>query len=162
MTRVDFAFNADAKVAQAARSAWRHVARGSSLFVYCDDPERLKAFDQALWTVQDTSFVAHEALQDHVAALATEIVAQGLAAGTSEIPVLLVDQANWPLVAKLVNDQHWLLNLDDDCPPEVTLFTRVLEIVGRDEQDRQLARARWRQYQALELDLHAHQLGETS
>jgi len=64
MTRVDFAFNADARVAQAARSTLKHVARGARLFVYCDDPERLNAFDQALWTVEDTGFVPHEPLTE--------------------------------------------------------------------------------------------------
>jgi len=143
MTRVDFAFNADARVAQAARSTLKHVARGARLFVYCDDPERLNAFDQALWTVEDTGFVPHEPLTDGVDA---------------DVPVYLVDQANWPLVAARAAPTDWLVNLDDDCPPETTLFNRVLEIVSQDENDRHQARTRWRQYQAMGLDLHAHQL----
>jgi len=142
MTRVDFAFNADARVAQAARSTLRHVARGARLFVYCDDPDRLKAFDLALWSTQDTTFVPHEMLHD----------------GIDDLPVYLVDQASWPLVAARATDTDWLVNLDDDCPPEATLFTRVLEIVSQEDTDRELARARWRQYQAMGADLHAHQL----
>ena len=145
ITRVDFAFNADRRVPQAARSILRHVARGSRIFVYCDDPERLKEVDQALWTIEDTAFVPHESLREGC---------------TDSLAVYLVDQANWPLVATLVNAQDWLVNLDDDCPPEPTLFARVLEVVGQDESDRQHARARWRQYQAMGLDLHAHQLGQ--
>ena len=142
MTRVDFAFNASARVAQAAHSTLRHVARGSRLFVYCDDPERMKAFDQALWSVQDISFVPHEMLHDD----------------SADLPVFLVDQASWPLVAARAKVEDWLVNLDDDCPPEATLFTRVLEIVSRDDHDREQARMRWRQYQAIGVELHAHQL----
>lgn len=145
MTRVDFAFDANDRVQQAARSILRHVARGARLFVYCDDPDRLTQIDQALWSVNDTSFVPHERLLDEQ---------------TEDLPVYLVDQAAWPLIARRVTQADWLVNLDDDCPPEPTLFSRVLEIVSRDELDRQQARQRWRQYQAMGLDLHAHQLGE--
>ncbi|MCD8504320.1 MAG: DNA polymerase III subunit chi [Burkholderiaceae bacterium] len=145
MTRVDFAFNADARVQQAARSILRHVNRGARLFVYCDDPDRMTQIDQALWSVSDTSFVPHERLLDEQ---------------TETLPIYLVDQAAWPLVATRVTEADWLVNLDDDCPPEPTLFTRVLEIVSCDEVDRELARQRWRQYQAMGLDLHAHQLSD--
>jgi DNA polymerase-3 subunit chi len=144
-TRVDFAFDADARVPQAARSALRHVARGSRLFVYCDDPERLKLIDQALWTVEDTTFVPHELLAQD---------------STEDLPIYLVSQANWPLLAPRVTELDWLVNLDDDCPPEPTLFARVLEVVSKDETERQQARLRWRQYQSMGLDLHAHQLSE--
>lgn len=143
MTRVDFAFDADHRVAQAARSILRHVARGSRLFVYCDDPDRMKQIDQALWTASDTAFVPHEPL---------------IEGSAEELPVFLVDQAAWPLVADRVNESDWLVNLDDQCPPEPTLFARVLEIVSSDQTDRQEARERWRQYQAMGLDLHAHPL----
>ena len=144
-TRVDFAFDADHRVQQAARSILRHVARGSRLFVYCDDPERTNQIDQALWTASDTSFVPHERL---------------LQEGASELPVYLVDQAAWPLVAMRAREPDWLVNLDDQCPPEPTLFTRVLEIVSSDPSDRQQARDRWRQYQAMGLELHGHQLDQ--
>jgi DNA polymerase-3 subunit chi len=143
MTRVDFAFNADARVSQAARSTLKQVARGVRLFVYCDEPERMSAFDQALWTTDDIGFVPHERLSEE---------------SSDELLVYLVDQANWPLLVARVTAHDWLVNLDDSCPPEVTLFTRVLEIVSQEASDRQGARARWRQYQAMGLDVRAHQL----
>ncbi|UOD49571.1 DNA polymerase III subunit chi [Orrella daihaiensis] len=145
VTRVDFAFDADARVLQAARSTLRHVARGARLFIYCDDPDRTAQMDQALWVVEDIAFVPHERLINEQ---------------NETVPVFLVDQAAWPLVANRVNQTDWLLNLDDQCPPEPTLFTRVLEVVTRDDADRQQARQRWRQYQAMGLDVHAHQLSE--
>lgn len=144
VTRVDFAFDADGRVQQAARSILRHVARGARLFVYCDDPARMNEIDSALWSVDDISFVPHEKLLDE---------------GSESLPVSLVNQAGWPLVANRVLPEDWLVNLDDDCPPEPTLFNRILEIVSRDDTDKQQARQRWRQYQALGADLHAHQLG---
>lgn len=143
MTRVDFAFNAESKLVQAAVSSLRHILRGSRLFAYCDEPQRLGQYDQLLWTLEDTSFVGREPLT---------------ASCTLRVPIYLVNQANWPLVAAQVTADDWLLNLDDECPPEVTLFQRVLEIVGRDDADKAAARARWRQYQLMGLDLRAHQL----
>lgn len=145
MTRVDFAFDADSRVAQAARSTLRHVARGARVYAYCDDTQRLEQFDQSLWTVDDTAFIGREWLRQE--------------GSTLDVPVYLVTQSTWPLIAPQVSSQDWLLNLDDDCPPEVTLFTRTLEIVTSDDQDKQLARQRWRQYQSLGLELHAHRLG---
>ena len=129
-TRVDFAFDADERVPQAARSILRHVARGARLFVYCDDLARMSQIDQALWSAEDIAFVPHEQLVDE---------------NTEVLSVNLVNQASWPLVANRVLPADWLVNLDDDCPPEPTLFTRILEIVTRDEADRQQARQRWRQ-----------------
>lgn len=148
MTRVDFAFDADSRLAQAARSTLRHVTRGARVFVYCDDTQRLKQFDQVLWTVHDTAFVGREWLAEPVQPF--------------DVPVYLITQATWPLVASEVSNQDWLLNLDDDCPPEVTLFGRALEIVSVDSQDKQLARKRWRQYEAMGLELHAHRLGHAT
>jgi len=144
MTRVDFAFNAAARVEQAARSSLRHVARATRLFVYCDDSERLNQFDQALWSIDDTSFVPHDMIQEHQ---------------TEDLAVYLVDQAKWPLLVSRVQADDWLINLDDDCPPEVGLFSRVLEIVTQEDQDKAQARQRWRLYQSMGLELHAHQLG---
>lgn len=145
MTRVDFAFDADVRVAQAARSILRHVARGARLFVYCDDPERMKQVDQTLWSIEETTFVPHEPL---------------LETSDQSLPIYLVNQAAWPLVATHVTTTDWLVNLDDDCPPEPSLFSRVLEIVSKDQAEREQARLRWRHYQAIGLDLHAHQLGQ--
>ncbi len=143
MTRVDFAFNASSRVDQAALSTLRHVARGARVFVYCDDPPRLKQFSERLWALDETSFVPHERLQ---------------AQASDGLSIYLVDQANWPLLAARVNQDDWMLNLDDQCPPEATLFSRVLEVVSQAPDDKELARARWRQYQAIGLTLQGHQL----
>lgn len=143
MTRVDFAFNAAARVEQAARSTLRHVARGARIFIYCDDAQRLKQIEQALWSVDDTAFVPHEMVSEH---------------NQPDLRIYLVDQANWPLLAERVKPDDWLLNLDDQCPPETSLFKRVLEIVSQDDHDKAQARERWRQYQSMGFDLHAHQL----
>jgi DNA polymerase III subunit chi len=143
VTRVDFAFDAHMRLAQAISSTLRHVARGSRLFVYCNNPQIMAQFDEALWSADEIAFVAHEKLSQ------TDI---------EHLQVLMVDQTNWSLLHEVVRDDDWLLNLDDNCPPEVTLFTRVLEIVSTEPLDKDCARLRWKHYQSAGLDLQAHRL----
>lgn len=141
--RVDFAFGAADRVAQAARTTLRQATKGVRVFAYCTDTKRLGQFDQALWAVDDTAFVAHEMFNDRA---------------TPNLPVYLVDQAGWAFLPKAIKPEDWLLNLDDECPPLFDGLRRVLEIVSNEDSDRQRARSRWRQYQQHGADLHAHKL----
>jgi DNA polymerase-3 subunit chi len=75
-----------------------------------------------------------------------------------DVPVYLADLAAWSLLKQRLQPQDWLLNLDDDCPPETDSIGRILEIVTNDPDDRARARERWRIYQKLGADLRAHQV----
>jgi len=143
MTRVDFAFGARDRLKQAAETTGRQVRKGARVFVYSPDSQRLKAYGQLLWTLDETSFVPHEAL------------GSGL---DDHTPVYLVGETEWSLLQPVVRDTDWLINLADDCPPDVQFLSRVLEIVSQDAVDAEQARARWRHYQTLGLELHAHKL----
>ena len=147
MLRVDFAFGAHDRIAQAVRTTERHVSKGTTLMVFCDDDQRLERYDQQLWALEDTAFVAHERLTPHAL--------EGL-------KVYLIDNESWPLLsAKLMTSAYqssWLLNLADHLPPEPQALSRILEVVGTEDDDREKARVRWRQYQKLGADLHSHRL----
>lgn len=147
MLRVDFAFGAHDRIAQAVRTTQRHVDKGTPLMVFCDDEQRLERYDDQLWALEDTAFVAHERLSPHAL--------EGL-------KVYLVDTESWPLLpAKLATVPYqsaWLLNLADQLPPEPQALSRILEVVGPEDDDREKARIRWRQYQRLGADLHSHRL----
>lgn len=147
MLRVDFAFGAHDRIAQAVRTTQRHVNKGTPLMVFCDDEQRLERYDYQLWALEDTAFVAHERLTPHAL--------EGL-------KVYLVDTESWPLLpAKLATVPYqsaWLLNLADQLPPEPQALSRILEVVGPEDDDREKARMRWRQYQRLGADLHSHRL----
>ena len=143
MTRVDFAFGAPDRLAQAARTTMRQVLKGTRVFVYCADTQRLKTFGQLLWTVDDTAFVPHEALTTDI---------------DDQVPVYLVSPPTWSLFETSVRETDWLINLDDECPPDLKALTRVLEIVSQDSLDIEQARARWRHYQTLGAELQAHKL----
>ena len=142
MLRVDFAFGAHDRIAQAVRTTQRHVNKGSPLMVFCDDEQRLERYDQQLWALEDTAFVAHERLSPHAL--------EGL-------KVYLIDTESWPLMLTKLTikpyESAWLLNLADKLPPKPQALSRILEVVGPEDGDREKARVRWRQYQQMGAEL---------
>ncbi|CAM4366521.1 DNA polymerase III subunit chi [Bordetella tumbae] len=142
MTRIDFAFGANDRLRAACQVARKRYLAGQRLVVYCANGSRLSAFDRLLWAFDDISFVPHVLASDPLAA-STPVI---LTAAPPAAPPS--DDAEGP----------WLMNLDDDCPPGYEAFTRILEIVSGEPDDRQAARQRWRTYQAAGHDLHGHDL----
>jgi len=145
MARVDFAFGAPDRLRTACVAARKRYLAGQRLVVYCTDPGRLKAFDNMLWAFDDTSFVPHVLASDPLAA-ATPVV-------LTAAPPEAARQSMGP-----EPDTPWLLNLDDQCPPAVQAFERIMEIVSDDPADREAARRRWRAYQADGHTVQAHDL----
>ncbi len=142
MARVDFAIGAAERVRQACHTSLRQFLAGRPLTVYCTNPRRLRAFDEQLWSVDDAAFVPHVMATDPLAPVTPVImVAEGLESALA-------------LRARPI----WLLNLDDDCPPSLDHVTRVLEIVSLDDEDKALARARWKAYQAAGHDVRSHDM----
>ena len=142
MARIDFAFGATEKIAQACQTTLKQYLAGHKLLVYCSDATRLKAFDTKLWAVEPTAFVPH--------VLATDPLAE-------QTPIWLVATDLAQALAR-APAQAWLLNLDEQCPPTLGNATRVLEIVSDEEDDKAAARLRWAQYKAGGHDLKAHRL----
>lgn len=140
MARVDFAFGAPDRLRMACTVAQRHYAAGRALVVYSRDAQTLARIDRLLWSFEPAAFLPHVAASDPLAAATPVWLAD-------EVPA--APPAGAPLPA-------WLINLDDDCPPGIQAYERVLEIVSDDPDERQAARARWRAYQAAGHDLHAH------
>lgn len=142
MARVDFAFGATDKLSQACQTTLRQYVAGQTLVVFCSDLPRLKSFDQKLWAIDDAAFVPHVMADDPMA---------------PHTPIILVAEN---LAQALERAPHgtWLLNLDDQCPPEVGAITRILEIVSDEDEDKAGARARWRSYQSAGHDLRSHRL----
>ncbi len=142
MARIDFAFGATEKIAQACQTTLKQYLAGHKLLVYCSDAKRLKAYDTKLWAVEPTAFVPH--------VLATDPLAE-------QTPIWLVATDLAQALAR-APAQAWLLNLDEQCPPTLGNATRVLEIVSDEEGDKAAARLRWAQYKAGGHDLKAHRL----
>lgn len=141
--RVDFAFNAPDRIAQAVDTTVKQVSRGVHLLVYCPERQRAEQYDQLLWHTDGTNFIAHDWLTT---------------TALPNLPVYLLDEEGWSMAPPALFESRWLLNLHDECPPLPTGSSRILEIVSTDPAERQLARLRWRYYEQAGHTLHAHEI----
>lgn len=130
MTEVAFHFNAPDKVAYACRLLRKAVGQGARIAVTAD-PATLRSLDVSLWTFAPLEFVAHCTISGHAAT--DPVMAQAS-------PVVLVGE---PVRSP---HQQVLLNLGDAVPEGFERFQRVIEVVGMSDDDRQVARTRWRHY----------------
>ncbi|MEO5794493.1 MAG: DNA polymerase III subunit chi [Rhodoferax sp.] len=126
MTHVEFHFNAPDKIAYACRLL-RKASRQAGRVVVVGSAEVLQALDAALWSFTATDFVAHTLATSDAAVLAAS-------------PVLLLESA---LEAP---HQQVLLQLGDTVPAGFERFERLIEVVTLEEEDRVLARQRWKHY----------------
>lgn len=104
-------------------------AAGKRAVVYTRDADRLAQIDSVLWTFSALDFVPHVYVDSPLA---------------GSTPVLLAaDAASAP-------ESDVLLTLDDEAPPHFEEFfaryERVVEVVSSQEDDRQRARARFKNY----------------
>ena len=129
MTRIDFHFNVNHRVHYACRVIRKARAAGKRAVVYTRNADRLAQMDSVLWTFSALDFVPHV------------YVDSPLAAAT---PVLLASDADCAPASDV------LLTLDDDAPPHFEAFfaryERVVEVVSSDDEDRQRARVRFKNY----------------
>jgi DNA polymerase III subunit chi len=132
VTRIDFYHYADDKLAFACRLATTVYGRASRLVVYSADAQRLRRFDAALWSFEQTRFVPHC------------FAGAGVAA---ETPIVLASSAD------SLPHHDVLLNLDDEWPPFFATFERLLEIVTTDEGDKERARERYAFYRKRGYDI---------
>ncbi|MFN9771218.1 MAG: DNA polymerase III subunit chi [Burkholderiales bacterium] len=138
MTRIDFHLVDSDKLGYGCRLVRKIYRAKQHVVVCCDDPVRLKAFDEALWTFSPQDFVPHVMASDALAA---------------ETPVVLTASADalpWHDV---------LVNLGDGLPEGFSRFERLIEVVGGDEDDRMRGRERWRFYRDRGYPLENHEVG---
>ena len=129
MTAVAFHFNAPERVAYACRLLRKAVNSGAKLVVIAPS-DTLRQLDAALWTLSPTDFIPHCYLESepHIVAASPVILATSI---------------------QNVPHEQVLLNLGDSVPDGFERFERVIEVVGMDDEDRQLARNRWKYYKDL-------------
>jgi len=141
MTRVDFHFNAPDRLQYGCRLVRKVHRSGARILVWCEDALELQRFDQLLWTFSDADFIPHVVASDPLAA---------------ETPVLLA--------AEPVGLPHHevLVNLGRQTPPMFSRFDRLIEVVSGNDDDRSLARERWRFYKDRGYPLNAHDLARAA
>lgn len=128
LPQISFHFNAPDKLDYACRfirKAMRHEARVTVVAPL----ERLRQLSSRLWQFGQNEFLAHGLQGDDAELLALA-------------PVMLIESAH------MSPHQDVLLNLGAEMPQGFEAFSKVIEVVSSfDEEDRALARVRWRNYQ---------------
>jgi DNA polymerase-3 subunit chi len=140
VTSIDFYFNAGDRLEVACRLAGKALQQKKRLLIYAPQPELAQRIDRMLWTSQAVSFIPHCAAQDPLAA---------------ETPVLIAADDGEPAHACDV-----LINLSADCPPFFERHERLLEIVSRDDAERESGRARFKFYKARGYEMRSHDLAK--
>jgi len=143
VTRVDFYVLRSANASETQRTACRIAEKayrlGQKVYLHTGSQQSAESVDQLLWVFRDGSFVPHD-LADSTSAGSTAVVI-----GHDREP----DPAHRDL----------LINLADEVPLFFSRFERVAEIVGGDEQQRIIARERFRFYRDRGYSLNTHELG---
>ena len=125
MTQVDFYFNAEDKFQVACRLAGKAAQQKKRLLIFAPQDDAAARIDRLLWTWPAIGFVPHC------------LAGYPLAADT---PVLIARDPEDAPPCEI------LLNLAPDPPPFFERYARLLEIVGRDEEERSAGRVRYRRY----------------
>ena len=141
MTQIDFYFHVENKLQTACALSAKACARGLRVLAFCPDAEAGRKFSRMLWTAPAIGFVPHCAPDDRLAAVTPVIVDH--------------DGSHLP------HDQV-LLNLRHDWPPFFSRFQRLIEIVSIDEDDRRLARERYKFYRDRGYEIQKHDLSKTA
>jgi DNA polymerase-3 subunit chi len=141
MTQIDFYFHVENKLQTACALSTKAYARGLRVLAFCADAEESGKFSRLLWTTPAISFVPHCAPDDPLATVTPVIVDH--------------DGSN------LLHDQV-LINLRNESPSFFGRFERLIEIVSLDEEDRQLARGRYKFYRDRGYELQIHDMSRTA
>ena len=143
MTEIAFHFNTPNKLNYACRLLRKAFSSGAKVMVWAPS-ERLTALDMALWEVGASDFVAHCMIDapDYVLARS---------------PIVLCSDVS-PLNALPHHDV--LLSLGDTLASGFEKFERVIELVSTDDEDKALARIRWKTYQERGYTMKRHDLSQ--
>jgi DNA polymerase-3 subunit chi len=141
VTKVEFHTRAPDRLLYACRLLRKAAASGAQVLVTADEAT-LRQFDQLLWTFSGTDFVPH-CFQDAPMQVLTNSA--------------IVLSQNPQALARPI-----LLNLGSDVPTGFEQFTRIIEIVSEDVDDKRQARSRWKHYASSACELSNHVLPATA
>lgn len=122
----------------ACKLAEKAFRLGFKCYLLVDNLEQAERLDRLLWTFRANSFVPHVIYQN-------ELPNSNNAAliGTQQAPEL------W---------RHTLINLSTKLPENIEQSEQVFELLDNDESHKQAGRERYRQYQALKIDINTHKI----
>lgn len=144
MTAIAFHFNMPDKLAYACRLLRKASRAGAQVGVVGSDAD-LAALDRALWVFDPVDFLPHARLPLPEGDVGRRLAVQTrlwLASDPTDLP-----------------HREVLVNLGDEVPAAFDAFGRLIELVGPGEEDRRLARLRWKHYQSRGYALERHEVG---
>jgi len=125
VTKVNFYSGVDDKLRLACTLSHKAMQNGVRVLLSAPDEHTHNALNKLLWHYPDTAFIPH---------------CNSDAPEADDMPVVL-DQGSG------VSPHHELLiSLHEECPSFFSRFERVIEIIGRDEDDKLKGRARFKFY----------------
>lgn len=127
MTEVAFHFNVPDKLGYACRLLRKATGAGSRVVV-TGAPDLLRDLDTELWTFSALEFIPH----CHAASAEAAVLEAS--------PVVLAESPRG------TPHQEVLVNIGGQVPEGFERFERLIELVSRDDADRQQARQRWKHY----------------
>ena len=139
MTEVAFHFGASDKVAYVSRLLRKVNAAGMRAMAVADTAT-LVQLDMALWGISQTDFIPHVGPErvESIAKRSAVVLTAGQPKDSAQCAVLV--------------------NLGDEVPEVFTQFERVIEVVSTQDEDRALARERWKHYTRLGYTIARHDL----
>ncbi|HJQ63104.1 MAG TPA: DNA polymerase III subunit chi [Burkholderiales bacterium] len=141
MTQIDFYTHVEDKLRTACRLAAKAYSADLRVMVSCTDADIASRFDRMLWTTPAIGFIPHCMASDRLA---------------PETPVVIDYLGTEP-----AHDQV-LLNLKTEWPPLFSRFQRLIEIVSTEDEDRRLARERFKFYRDRGYEIRTHDLSKAS
>jgi len=140
MIRVDFYLLTDssqeARQLFACRLAEKAYQKKHQIYILVNSMAAAEQLDQLLWTFQDDSFLPHEIYSQNTPLSAP------IQIGTSGYPATC----------------DTLFNLTSALPDNIEHFSRIIEIVPNNENERQQARDRFRLYRQKGYSLQTHNI----
>ncbi len=125
MTQIFFYHNAADRISATAALISKAFAQKKALLVYAPDSEVASNLDRHLWMHPPTGFIPHVRGDSPLAA---------------ETPIVITDTLD------TTPQNERLFNLSADVPPAFSRFTSVIEVVGRNEDERLAGRKRVKFY----------------
>jgi DNA polymerase-3 subunit chi len=141
MTRIDFYSNAEPKLQVACRLVAEVIQQHLRVVVYAPDENTARSFAEFFRTHQANGSVPPRMTHPE---------------RSSETPVVIA-RAD----AEMAHYQV-ILNLHADSPPSFSRFERLVELVGTGNEDRQLARSRFRFYRDRGYEINHYDLSRSS
>jgi len=140
VTQIDFYTHVEDKLRTACRLAAKAYGADKRVLVCCPDADAAGRLDRMLWTTPAIGFIPH--------CLASDALAP-------ETPILIDYRGDEPAHDEI------LLNLRPEWPPLFSRFQRLIEVVSLDDEDRRLARERYKFYRDRGYEIRTHDLSKS-